>query len=179
MSSFSQEEIEEFKVEALELLDMAERGLLELDQGGDFKKCFDSIFRGLHNLKGGAGMMEMHELQAHTHEMETIFVSFKEQVQIPKPFIGLLLRGIDAARAMLDGEQVSFDFSSQDQEHQEVEAAPISSSGDEIDPEVMAEFVSEVEENIDNIFKKLQSIEKKKYSKELLDNLYRDIHSLK
>ncbi len=202
MSSFSPEEIEEFKVEAQELMDMAEKSLLALDQGGDFKTCFDSVFRGFHNLKGGAGMMEFLDLQAHTHELETIFMGFKEKTSIPKEFINLFLRGIDAARSILDGEKVDFDFSVKNEvsvsEVKETKAevkeepkislvtpepveAPIEkeSSGYEIPDEVMGEFLAEVEEIIESISKKLQQIENKSYDKELVNNLYRDVHSLK
>lgn len=202
MSSFSPEEIEEFKVEAQELMDMAEKSLLALDQGGDFKTCFDSVFRGFHNLKGGAGMMEFLDLQAHTHELETIFMGFKEKTSIPKEFINLFLRGIDAARSILDGEKVNFDFSIKNEasvcEVKETKAevkeepkislvtpepveAPVEkeSSGYEISDEVMGEFLAEVEEIIESISKKLQQIENKNYDKELVDNLYRDVHSLK
>ncbi len=207
MSSFSQEEIEEFKVEAQELMDMSEKSLLALDQGGEFKTCFDSIFRGLHNLKGGAGMMEFLELQAHTHELETIFMSFKEKTSIPKNYINFFLRGIDAARSILEGGKVEFDFTVKDEALSEAKAeevAPVkeevkkeetkvslvtpepvealvekASSGYSIPDEVMAEFLAEVEEIIESISQKLQKIENKNYDRELVDNLYRDVHSLK
>jgi chemotaxis protein histidine kinase CheA len=108
--SFSQQEIEEFKVEALELLDLAEKSVLALDAGAEFRASFDTIFRGFHNLKGGAGMMELLKLQAHTHELENILMGFKNESSIPKEYLSLFLRGIDAARTLLDGKEVSFSF---------------------------------------------------------------------
>ena len=63
--SFTQEDINEFKAEALEFLDSAEKSLLSLDTGNDFLKVYDVIFRSFHNLKGGAGMMELVDLQNH------------------------------------------------------------------------------------------------------------------
>lgn len=182
MSSFSQEEIDEFKVEAQELMDIAEKSLLALDNGGDFKTCFDSIFRSFHNLKGGAGMMELLDLQAHTHELETIFMGFKEKTSIPKNYINLFLRGIDAARTILNGEKVSFDFTVKEEEVNPPVIMAVTKERPpdyEIPDEVMDEFLAEVEDNIESISKKLQQIEKKTYDKELLDNLYRDVHSLK
>jgi two-component system, chemotaxis family, sensor kinase CheA len=199
--SFSSEEIEEFKTEAQELMDIAEKSLLELDQGGDFTDCFDSIFRSLHNLKGGAGMMEFVELQTHTHELETIFMGFKGKSSIPKNYVNFFLRGIDASRLILEGEAIEFDYEVPDENssdieldcpeavtseeviqatHSETETQPKAESlGYEIPETVMEEFLSEVEENISSIFKKLQLIEKKEYDKNLLDDLYRDVHSLK
>lgn len=42
--SFSDQEIEEFKTEARELLDVAESSLLALDKGSDFKQTYDATF---------------------------------------------------------------------------------------------------------------------------------------
>jgi len=48
-SAFSKEEIEEFKNEALELLEVAEKSLLDLDTGGEFKITFDNVFRATYS----------------------------------------------------------------------------------------------------------------------------------
>lgn len=114
--SFSEEDIEEFKVEALELLELSEKSLLVLDQGGDFRSSFDSVFRGFHNLKGAAGMMELTNLQSHTHELENILMKFKEESSIPAEYISLFFRGIDAARLILDGQDVDFSFEVENRE---------------------------------------------------------------
>lgn len=91
--SFSLEEINEFKIEALECLETAERSLIALDKCEDIKSIFDAIFRSFHNLKGGAGMMEFKELQAHMHELESILMKFKEESLIPKEYVSMFLRG--------------------------------------------------------------------------------------
>lgn len=73
--SFSEVEIEEFKAEALELLELAEKSLLGLDRGDtDYLSSFDAAFRCFHSLKGASGMMDLVQLQAHTHELENILV---------------------------------------------------------------------------------------------------------
>ena len=107
--SFSQEELEEFKAEALDLLDTAEKSLLALDGGGvEFRPMFDAIFRSFHNLKGASGMMELHLLQSHTHELENVLMKYKEADSIPKEIIGFFLQGVDVAKSILNGEQVEF-----------------------------------------------------------------------
>ena len=74
--SFSKEDLEEFKLEANEILEIAEKSLFKIESGVDFKSSFDAVFRALHNLKGAAGMMELTSLQNHVHEIETIFIKF-------------------------------------------------------------------------------------------------------
>lgn len=181
--SCTAQELEEFKVEALELLDTAEKGLLSLDLGSDYKVAFDSIFRGFHNLKGAAGMMELTELQSHTHRLEDILMQFKEQNQIPKEYIGLFLQGIDVARAILNGEQVHFDYGiGMSNSTNVVEASPesVSQPAVESSPDgVRSEFAAEVEEIVDRVSDVLQLIEKKTFSKSDVEALYRDVHSLK
>jgi chemotaxis protein histidine kinase CheA len=49
------QDLAEFNSEAIELIDAAERQLLEIGSGGDFKIAFDLVFRCFHNMKGGAG----------------------------------------------------------------------------------------------------------------------------
>lgn len=108
--SFTEQELDEFKIEASELLEVAEKSLLALDAGGDFKSAYDSVFRSMHNLKGASGMMDLHSLQAHTHELETILTQFKDQSEMAKNYITFFLKGIDAAKMILNGESVNFDF---------------------------------------------------------------------
>lgn len=91
-------EAEEFKSEILEMLDRAEKALLELDQlpvGQTSTSLYDEAFRVYHNIKGAAGMMEWNELQHHVHQLENILMSYKETSLIPKHLIGWFLKGND------------------------------------------------------------------------------------
>lgn len=95
-------EIEQFRSEAWDLLDMAERSLITLAPGDDFSSSYFAIFRSLHNLKGGAELMNFHQLTSHTHQLETILTQFKEQEIIPLEYRKILLQGLAAARLMLN-----------------------------------------------------------------------------
>ena len=108
--SYSEQDLQELKAESLELLDAAEKSLLALDQGADFSPNFDSVFRAFHNIKGASGMMEQTRLESHTHQLESLLMEFKTKGSIPKNYLNLFLRGIDASRAILDGGEVSFNF---------------------------------------------------------------------
>lgn len=176
--SFSDQELEEFKAEALELLEIAEKSLLALDSGAEFRPSFDAIFRGFHNLKGAAGMMELMELQAHTHELENILMSFKDGDSIPKPYISLFLRGIDGAKSILDGQKISFNYKVEQAAQvgpTEVQVTKVS----EVPALALDEFVCECEEIIERISVGLQQLENESYSSDTVDALYRDVHSLK
>lgn len=107
---FSSEEIEEFKNEALELLDEAEKHLLALEKGGDFTKTYDAVFRVFHSLKGAAGMLSMLELQSHMHQLENHYQQCKPLKTLSKETISYFLKGADAARQLLDGLKVTFEY---------------------------------------------------------------------
>ncbi len=109
--NFSTEEINEFKAEALELLDDAERSLLALDAGALLKNHYDSIFRVFHSLKGGAGMLGLTPVQSHMHQLETQYQKLKGTESIAKELITYFLKGVDAARQLLEGKNISFDYS--------------------------------------------------------------------
>ncbi len=198
--SFSDQDIAEFKAEARELLDTAEKGLLSLDQGGDFKSAFDSIFRGFHNLKGAAGMMELPKLQAHTHELESLLMKLKTEGAMPAPYISLFLRGVDAARSLLEGQDIAFVYSVGEDDPASAPApaithvivaeavpaptrvtasAPAAPASPAIPQAVNDEFVAECGEIVERVAKNLQLLEKGNASKDNVDALYRDVHSLK
>ncbi len=173
----SLEELDEFKVEAHEFLDLSEKSLLSLDPHQDFKPAYDSVFRGFHNLKGAAGMMELHELQALMHELENKLMEFKDRSQLPKAYVNYFLQGIDAARLLLQGKPISFN-AKEAPAVDSVDSPALSHSKPEKDPALL-EFMTEAEEMIERISNGLQSVESGNSSKEILDALYRDIHSLK
>lgn len=105
------QDLNEFKIEAYELLDTAEKSLLALEEGEEFRKHFDAIFRTFHNLKGASAMMDLVDLESHMHQLENILMGFKDRINIPSEYLDLFLRGIDATKTILSGQQVHFDFS--------------------------------------------------------------------
>ena len=109
--NFSEAEINEFVIEAQELLDTAEKSLLAVDQGESFLSHYDAIFRVYHSVKGAAGMMEMTALQSHMHRLETTFSEKKNDSILSKAYIDLFLKGTDAARDILFGKSVQFEYS--------------------------------------------------------------------
>ncbi|MEC9283803.1 MAG: response regulator [Bdellovibrionota bacterium] len=107
---FDEEMVEEFKIEAFELLDEGEANLLAIDRGEDFLSQYNNVFRVFHSLKGGAGMLGMEEVQKHTHYLENLLEKCKEAGQMTKPYIDYFLSGIDGSRHLLNGESIDFDY---------------------------------------------------------------------
>jgi len=185
--AFSKEDLDDFKTEALEILDTAETTFFSIEAGGEFRPLFDTIFRSLHNLKGASGMMELHILQNHIHELETVFMGFKESSIIPKNYITWFLKGIDGARSILDGTEIQFNYQVEQVEasgvvptQEVIPLAPVEVKTEfQHSPSALDEFISEGAEIIERISAQLRIVESKQFTSDTINNLYRDIHSLK
>lgn len=171
------EEFEEFKTEILEMLDRAEKALLEFDQLPD-NQCapslYDEVFRAYHNIKGAAGMMEWEALQHHVHQLENVLMESKTTSSIPKHLISWFLKGNDATRSIMSNSPHDFvyDLPSKD-------AAPAVQSEQSSELILPVEFYAEMSEGLERISSALIKMEAGAGDKALLDSLYRDIHSIK
>lgn len=183
----SEQDLEDFRNEGLELLDLAEKRLLALDGGSnDFPAAYDEIFRAFHSLKGAAGMMELTRIQAHTHEMENLLVQTKDSPTLSRELITTFLGGVDRARAMLACPDLGQGQEETPVAIQQIEAPAIdvaetlvTATGTELPSSVLEEFFVEAEEIVERVGAALEHIEKGNQSKDLVDELYRDVHTLK
>lgn len=113
MYEFDPEELEAFKVEAMELLDEGEEKLLSIEQGADFLENYNAIFRVFHSLKGAAGMLGKEKLQSHMHKLENYFMEAKERETLTLAEVNYFLNGIDAGRHLLAGQDIDFEYTVQ------------------------------------------------------------------
>ncbi len=104
----SDDMLQEFKLEAMEMFEDAEDGLLNIDKGEDFASNYNSIFRAFHSSKGAAGMFGLDELQEHMHNLESLFARTKEIGTITNEQIDYFLAGIDSAKKIIDNEPYEF-----------------------------------------------------------------------
>lgn len=102
--------LEEFSLEALELLDDAEDSLLKLKGEENYKEIYNSVFRAFHSLKGSSGMVGFDVLQSHLHLLEDFLQKSKGDLGHFTRSVDYYLSGIDAARKILNGEKVAFKY---------------------------------------------------------------------
>lgn len=108
--SFDSGILDEFSLEARELLDDAEDSLLKLNGEGNYNEIYNSVFRAFHSLKGSSGMMGFDALQSHLHLLEDYLQKSKGNIKHFTDSVDYYLSGIDAARKILNGENVSFKY---------------------------------------------------------------------
>ena len=142
--------LEEFRLEAAEMFEDAEDGLIELDKGEDFSGNYNRIFRAFHSLKGAAGMFSMTELQGHMHKLETLFEILKLNETLTKDQVDYFLDGVDFAKSILDGNVGDFeykeeqDFSEMQEKGEEIVVPKTSKAKDEVEKERTVEKVQKI-----------------------------------
>ncbi|MBU3078050.1 chemotaxis protein CheA [Sphingomonas quercus] len=100
-----QDPIAAFRVEAGELLDQVEQGLLDLGHRLDDRNLVDEVFRGLHTLKGSGAMFGFDALAAFTHHCETAFDRVRKGlVPATQELVAVILSAKDHMRALVDGD---------------------------------------------------------------------------
>lgn len=65
--------LEDFLVEAGEILELLSEQLVGLEKSPDDKDLLNAIFRGFHTVKGGAGFLQLEAMVECCHKAENLF----------------------------------------------------------------------------------------------------------
>ncbi len=102
--STSLDPIATFRVEANELLERIEQGLLDLSKQPTDRGLVDDVFRSLHTLKGSGAMFGFDALASFTHHCETAFDRVRKgEVAATQNLISAVLAAQDHMRALIEG----------------------------------------------------------------------------
>jgi two-component system chemotaxis sensor kinase CheA len=94
-----------FRVEAGELLEQIEQGLLDLGHRLDDRALVDEVFRGLHTLKGSGAMFGFDARANFTHHCETAFDRVRKGLApATEELVAVILSAKDHMRALLEGD---------------------------------------------------------------------------
>ena len=95
-----------FFEESFDAIESMEQSLLILETDAADPDAINTIFRGAHSIKGGAGMLGFSELGQFTHVMETVLDQMRDGTQtVSTHVIDVLLRSVDVLRNMLTAQQ--------------------------------------------------------------------------
>ncbi|MCU1728092.1 chemotaxis protein CheA [Pseudomonas sp. 7P_10.2_Bac1] len=102
MSFGADEEIlQDFLVEAGEILELLSEQLVELESRPDDADLLNAIFRGFHTVKGGAGFLQLNELVECCHIAENVFdILRKGERHVDAELMDVVLEALDAVNAM-------------------------------------------------------------------------------
>ncbi|MCQ4162877.1 Hpt domain-containing protein, partial [Roseomonas sp. GC11] len=95
--------LDQFLIEARDLLDTASEGLLRLERGEAGEALVNTIFRAVHTLKGTSGLFDVAPLTALVHAAEDLLDAVRAgQMALTAPMADLLLGALDQTRVWLD-----------------------------------------------------------------------------
>ncbi|MGB0936603.1 MAG: chemotaxis protein CheW [Colwellia sp.] len=98
-----EEILQDFLVEAGEILESLSEELVELENDGDNEELLNSIFRGFHTIKGGAGFLSLTELVDVCHWAENIFdLLRRNKRQVDAELMDTILQALDTINAMFE-----------------------------------------------------------------------------
>jgi two-component system chemotaxis sensor kinase CheA len=104
MSFFYDEEIlEDFLVEAGEILALLSEQLVQLEKCPDDKNLLNAIFRGFHTVKGGAGFLQLDAMVDCCHMTESLFDNLRSgRRRVTSELMDIVLQALDAINLMFE-----------------------------------------------------------------------------
>lgn len=106
--SFSEDEeiLQDFLVEAGEILELLSEQLVELEQSPDDKNLLNAIFRGFHTVKGGAGFLQLDNMVECCHVTENLFDILRNgQRDVTPELMDVVLQALDAVNEQFSDVQ--------------------------------------------------------------------------
>ena len=93
--------LQDFLVEAGEILELLSEQLVELENNPEDSDLLNAIFRGFHTVKGGAGFLSMTELVDACHGAENIFDVLRQgQRSVTPELMDVILQALDTINEM-------------------------------------------------------------------------------
>ncbi len=99
---------EEFLAEANEIVESLSRDLLVLDQGQNERshELVNEVFRGVHTLKGMAGMFGYQQVSAVAHELENLLDDLRVgRIELNREVLDVLFAGVETFQKLLAADQ--------------------------------------------------------------------------
>ncbi len=98
-----QEILEDFLVEAFELIEQIDHDLIELESRPDDLELLNSIFRVAHTVKGSSSFLNFDVLTKLTHKMEDVLNKARHgELQITPDIMDVVLESVDKMKTLLN-----------------------------------------------------------------------------
>jgi len=98
-----QDILQDFLVEAGEILELLSEQLVDLEQSPNDPDLLNAIFRGFHTVKGGAGFLQITPLVECCHNAENVFDTLrKNQRQVTPELMDTVLSALDTVNEMFE-----------------------------------------------------------------------------
>lgn len=98
-----EEILQDFIVEAGEIIEKLDEQLVQIEKTPDDKELLNAIFRGFHTIKGGAGFLQLNPLVEVCHAAESLFDELRNgRVSMSSDLMDAVLAAYDEISAMFE-----------------------------------------------------------------------------
>ena len=98
-----QEIIQDFLVEADELLEELDEDLVRLESESDDEELLNKIFRAFHTIKGSASFLGFEKLTELTHKLEDVLNKLRKfDLKLNSEMMDAILAGVDKAKEIIE-----------------------------------------------------------------------------
>ena len=98
-----QEIIQDFLVEADELLEELDEDLVRLENESDDEELLNKIFRAFHTIKGSASFLGFEKLTELTHKLEDVLNKLRKfELKLNSEMMDAILAGVDRAKEIIE-----------------------------------------------------------------------------
>ncbi|RLE14572.1 hypothetical protein DRJ04_02115 [Candidatus Aerophobetes bacterium] len=194
--------IGEFIAEAREHLESLEPKLLKLEKNPEDPELLNAIFRSFHTIKGSSSFLSLVQITELSHKLENVLDKLrKKELGVTPEIIDLIFKGMDILKSLIEdvasGEEEKIkkitsynlkeveDFISKiDKAIQKPKIEEIREKGEitpknEKDEEEKQIFLTAAHQHLSTIRECLEGLEKNPSNFDLIDALFRAVHSLK
>ncbi len=103
MTDDDAELLDDFLLEAREIMDKLDLDFVQLEKSPDDDKLLGNIFRGMHTLKGSSGFFSFKRLELLSHAGESLLSKLRDRsLHLTQDMVTILLRTLDALRQIID-----------------------------------------------------------------------------
>lgn len=109
--------LQDFLVEAGELLERLGEQLVELEQRPQDRELLNAVFRNFHTVKGGAGFLSLDSLVEICHRAEDVFNVLRQgERNVDAQLMDVVLRALDVVNGMVESVRAGIDPKPADRE---------------------------------------------------------------
>ncbi len=102
--------LQDFLVEAGEILELLGEQLVELERAPDDLDLLNAVFRGFHTVKGGGGFLSLNTLVEVCHRAEDVFNLLRQgERQVTPQLMDVILQVTDVVNEMMDSIRSGID----------------------------------------------------------------------
>jgi len=98
-----EELLQDFLVEAGEILELLNEQLVDLEQRPDDKELLNAVFRGFHTIKGGASFLSLDAMVGLCHRAEDVFNALRnDELSVNSRLMDIMLPVLDVLNTQFD-----------------------------------------------------------------------------